>query len=135
MGFILTFGRLLFSTLLIGGAIWTLKEEVSSFNRPMTKFFKATETQFGIPSELPLKYLESIVYAALVGLILGASQMFFNFKSGGWMTLIFFSFLALVRDFPGFAVNAKEEQLQTIMFIKDLAVIGGVLLFLGTPTK
>ena len=94
--------------MLIGGAIWTFKEELDTFNHPMTLFFNSIEKNTGISSELPLKYLEPIVCASLAGLILGATQMLIGFKSGGYLTLLFYSFLAVVREYPGWKTNEQE---------------------------
>ena len=115
--------------------MWTLREDIGSFTKPMELFFKSLDQNIGIPSELPLKYLPSIIFASLIGIILGAAQMLVGFKSGGYFTLVCFAFLSLVKDYPGWHRSDEKVELSTIFFLKDLAVIGGILLFLSTPSS
>eukprot|EP00344_Euplotes_crassus_P001011 CAMPEP_0197005064 /NCGR_PEP_ID=MMETSP1380-20130617/27485_1 /TAXON_ID=5936 /ORGANISM="Euplotes crassus, Strain CT5" /LENGTH=118 /DNA_ID=CAMNT_0042424065 /DNA_START=51 /DNA_END=404 /DNA_ORIENTATION=- len=116
-------------------AVLTIQEDIGSFDKPMENLFMALEKNAGIPSELPLKYLTSIVFACLIGVILGAVQILIGVRSGGFFTLIFFSFLCLVRDFPGWHKDEAVIEIQTIKTFKDIAVIGTLIMLTNASSS
>ena len=131
MSAIFCLARTAFCALIIFGAIFTLRSEVDSFNSPMKKTLTMAEKSTGIPSALPIQYLQEIITGLLVCVIVGVAQMIFGFKVGGYLALMAFTTLTMVRDCPCWHKDEMVAMIQTIVTLKNISVIGGICFIIG----